>query len=242
MTERKARRFFILMLLGFFALMSFFATRACHAWTRTDTLRVVATGDDGRMNGASFGTTETSNFWGRFSDGNLNSAFFRMQSLIPAGRTITSVTPIPQAYTITGTDTSYIFFSKTNNVAAPTSASEYNAITKTNDSVRWIGGGTWTTGTRYRGPDVTTAFIEQYSLGYCDSGEYVICFFVGRNLANVDAYRRTLDYGFSSGYAFWLEVVHDSPAATSTGKRRRDLLGSREPQFIEWTKWEDFQR
>lgn len=215
---------------------------AAFGWTRTDTLRVVATGDDGRMNGASFGTTETSNFWGRFSDGNLNSAFFRMQSTIPAGRVIDSVRPIPQAYSITGTDTSYIFFSKTNNVAAPTSASEYNAITKTNDSVRWIGGGTWTTGTRYRGPLCTTGFNEQYSLGYCDSGEYVICFFVGRNLANVDAYRRTLDYGFSSGYAFWLEVTHSSPAASSTGKRRRDLLGSLEPQFIEWTKWEEFQR
>lgn len=209
------------------------------AYTDTDTLKVTVDSNDGGLRGTSFATNETSNFWGRFSDGTVLRSFFRMTSLIPAGRTIVSVTPIPQAYSISGIDTTYIKFSKTNNAGTLTSSSDWNSMAKTSDSVRWISNGTWVTGTRYRGPDCTAIWNEGYSQGYCDSGETVIFFMLGANLANVDNYRRTLDYGFSSGYAFWLEIVHvDGPSVTPGRRNRLNKFGSLEPQFIEWTKWE----
>lgn len=218
----------------------FCATKTCRAWTRTDTIRVTQTSDDGRLVGSTFGTTETSNYWGRFSDGSNLSAFFRMINTVPAGRTIDSVIPIIQAYSISGTDSSFIKFANQNDPSAPTSTATWNAITMTSDSVQYYGGGTWTTGTRYRGPDCKVPYRAAYNAGYCDSGEAVILFILGRNLANVDHNRRTLDYGFSSGYAFWLEITHSSAASNnSTGRRRRmTQLGSLEPQIVEWTKWE----
>lgn len=209
-------------------------------WTRTDTIRVTQTSDDGRLVGSTFGTTETSNYWGRFSDGSSLSAFFRMINTVPAGRTIDSVIPIVQAYSISGTDSSFIKFANQDNPSAPTSTATWNAITMTSDSVQYYGGGAWTQGTRYRGPDCKVPYRVVYNAGYCDSGEAVILFILGRNLANVDHNRRTLDYGFSSGYAFWLEITHSSAASNnSTGNRRRwPQIGSLEPQIIEWTKWE----
>jgi hypothetical protein len=228
-------------LVLFLGTLVFILGSTAFGWTRTDTLRVVATDDDGGVRGSSFSSTETSNFWGRFSDATVLTAWFRMMSKIPAGRQIDSVVPIPQAYSIAGTDTSYWRFSKTNNVAAPTSLAEYNAIPLTNDSVVSYGGGAWSSGTRYRltGEKLTTGFKETYEQGDCDSGEYVILRIKGANLGNVDRNRRTLDYGFSSGYAFWLEVTHsDKPSSVQPRRRKLQQIGSLEPNYIEYCKVE----
>lgn len=191
------------------------AASQAHAWTRTDTLKVTSDANDARVIGSTLATTGTM-YNGKFDDGSYCSSIHRMQSLIPAGQTITSAIFEVRAYGITGTDTSYVMFENANSPSMPSSGSDFNSRTVT-DSVQWLGGGTWTEGTRYQ-KTVTTPFAALYAAGSCDSGEYVNVFWKGRNVSNtVNQYRTILGYDNNPTYVAYLIVEHTTAASAYLG-------------------------
>lgn len=197
-------------------------TGSAAAWTRTDTLRVAAANDDVRLIAGTFSATGTL-YHGRTAGDGIASAADRMMSKIPAGQTITSAYFVPAAAGQAGTCTTRVFLENSNNPAQITSAGDFNGRTLTTDSVTIIGGGTWTEGVRYSF-EITTLLQAVYNAGYCDSGEYVIVFWLGRNIASADHYRSTYAYDQDSGVAGWIIVTHET-AAAGDNRRRRAILG-----------------
>lgn len=210
------------------------------AWTRTDTLLVTVDSGDGRGLGTDF--SRTGEMYHGYLNGNgIAQSYHWMQSKVPAGQTITSAAFVVRANgNITGTDTCKVMFEFANNVSPPTSVANWNGRTW-GDSVTWIGGGAWVSGTRYS-LDVTTQFAALYNATYCDSGEYFTISWRGRNVSTSTAVRRIYGYDISTSYAAWLIVTHTTASTDNPGRRRKMLtVGSLEPQFIEWTKWERVQ-
>lgn len=213
--------------------------RGAIAATQTDTLRVAADNDDVRLIGSDFEQTGTL-YHGRFSDGSICSAAHRMMSKIPAGRSVTSAYFVPAANSQTGTCTTRVFLENSNNPAQITSAGDFNGRTLTTDSITIIGGTTWTEGTRYS-YNITTMMQAVYNAGYCDSGEYVIVFWLGRNKATADHFRTTYAYDQASTEAGWIIVTHETAAAgtTTNGRRRRAILmGEADQRFPVLSQWE----
>lgn len=205
-------------------------------WTRTDTLRVLANNDDVRMIAGSFSATGTL-YHGRTAGDGICSTADRMMSKIPAGQTISSAYFVPAALSQAGTCTTRVFLENSNNPAQITSAGDFNGRTLTTDSITIIGGSTWTEGTRYP-YDITTMMQAVYNAGYCDSGEYVIAFWLGRNLASADHYRTTYAYDQDPGVAGWIIVTHETAAAGSNRRRQAILLGEVDQRFPVLSQWE----
>lgn len=193
----------------FLLIMLMAMSSPAFAWTRTDTLKVTSDANDARVIGSTLATTGTI-YNGKFDDGSYCSSIHRMQSLIPAGQTITSAIFEVRAYGITGTDTSYVMFEDANSPTMPSSGADFNSRVVT-DSVQWIGGGTWTEGTRYQ-KTITTPFSTLYAAAKCDSGGYVNVFWKGRNAANANHYRTILGYDNDPTYVAYLIVTHETAA------------------------------
>ena len=216
---------------------------AAMGWTRTDTLRVLASGDDVRIVGSDFSATGTL-YRGYLAGGGRCSIAERMQSKVPAGQTITSAYYVPAAAYRAGTDTTKIYMEYANNAAAITSTTDFNGRTLTSDSLDYTIPGTWTDGTRYSFT-ITTLFSAVYEAGYADSGEYCNIFCLGRNQANANHYRSSYPYDGDAGSASWIIVVHETataPSSTPKGLRRKIIqMGSIEPVLTEWGQWEAVQ-
>lgn len=200
-------------------------------------MKVEADSGDGRGLGTDY--SRTGEMYHGYLNGNgLAQSYHWMKSLIPAGRTIAACSLVVRANgNQTTTDTGRVMFEYANNVSPPTSVSNWNGRTW-GDSVTWIGGGTWTNGTRYP-LDVTTPFTQLYTAGYCDSGEYFTISWRGRNVSTSTQVRRIYGFDIDPTYVAWVVVTHTAASAAIPPRRRRLIqLGSLEPQFIEWTKWE----
>lgn len=211
------------------------------AWTRTDTLKVEADSGDGRGLGTDF--SRTGEMYHGYLNGNGTAQSYHwMRSLIPSGQTIDACTLWVRANgNITGTDTCQVMFEYANDVDPPTSVANWNGRT-VGDSVQWLGGGAWVSGTRYP-LNLTTQFRALYNAGYCDSNEYLTVFWKGRNVSTSTAVRRIYGFDISTSYVTWLIVTHTTTSTGNPGRRRKDLqtIYSLEPQFVEWTKWERVQ-
>lgn len=223
-----------------YLLAFLFVAQSAFAWTRTDTLFVTVDSGDGRGLGTDF--SRTGEMYHGYLNGNgIAQSYNWVMSKIPAGQTITAATAYYRANgNIAGTDTSYVMLENANNPQPPTSVANWNSRAVT-DSILWLGGGTWTSGNRYRPDSVafTTIFTALYNAGYCDSGEYINLFWKGRNVSTSTAVRRTYGYDISTSYPVWIIVTHSTASSATNGRRRRVItVGSLEPQFIEWTKWE----
>ncbi|MCC6963737.1 MAG: hypothetical protein IT585_10850 [candidate division Zixibacteria bacterium] len=196
------------------------------AWTRTDTLRVASANDDVRLIGSDFSNTGTL-YHGYLSGDGLASSAHRPMSLIPAGQTITSAYWVPSANSQAGTCTTRVFLQKSNNPSQITSSVDFNARivadSLTTDSITIIGGITWVEGTRY--PFEITALMQQvYNAGFCDSGEFVNLFWLGRNLATSTAYLSLYAYDQSATEAGFIVVTHETAAAEPNNRRRRAII------------------
>lgn len=215
-------------------------TQVAAAWTRTDTLRVAAANDDVRLVGSDFSATGTL-YNGYLSGDGIASTAHRMQSKIPAGRQITSAYWVPSANSQAGTCTTRVFLQKSNNPSQITSAAIFNARivadSLTTDSITIIGGITWVEGTRYPF-EITTLMQQVYNAGFCDSGEYVNLFWLGRNLATSSAYLSLYAYDQDSGVAGWIIVTHETAAAGSNRRRQAILLGYVDERFPVITQWD----
>lgn len=200
-------------------------------------MKVAADSGDGRGLGTDFSRTGEM-YHGYLNGSGLAQSYHWMKALIPAGRTIAACSLVVRANgNQTTTDTCKVMFEYANNVSPPTSVANLNGRTF-GDSVSWIGGGTWTSGTRYP-LDVTALFSALYNATYCDSGEYFTIFWRGRNVSTATQVRRIYGFDVDPTYAAWVVVTHTA-ASTGTIPRRRRLiqLGSLEPRPVEWTKWE----
>lgn len=211
------------------------------AWTRTDTLRVSAANDDVRLIGSDFSATGTL-YHGYLSGDGLASSAHRMPSLIPTGQTITSAYWLPSANSQAGTCTTRVFLQKSNNPGQIANASDFNARTEadslTTDSITIIGAITWVEGTRYSF-EITALMQALYNAGFCDSGEFLILFWLGRNLATSTAYLSLYAYDQSPTEAGWIIVTHET-AAESGNRRRRAIImqGAIARRFPILCQWE----
>ncbi len=162
-----------------------------------------------------------------------------MPSLIPAGQTITSAYWVPSANSQAATCTTRVFLEYSNNAAQITSAADFTARTKTADSITIIGGITWVEGTRYPF-EITTLMQAVYNAGYCDSGEYVNLFWLGRNLATSTAYLSLYAYDQSATEAGFIIVTHETAAAEPNSRRRRAIIdmGAIVDRFPILCQWE----
>lgn len=209
-------------------------------WTRTDTLKVLATNNDVRTVGTDFSQTGTL-YRGYLAGGGRCSIAERMQSKVPAGQTITSAYYVPAAAYRAGTDTTKIYMEYANNAAAITSTTDFNGRTLTSDSLDYTIPGTWTDGTRYSFT-ITTLFSAVYEAGYADSGEYCNIFCLGRNQANANHYRSSYPYDGDAGSASWIIVTHSTATSGTTPRRkRRDMimLGIVDKRFPIYSQWEE---
>lgn len=208
-------------------------------WSRTDTMKVLATNDDVRLVGSDFSQTGTL-YRGYLADNGRVSVAERMMSLVPAGQTITSATYVVAAANRSGTDTTKLYMEYANNAAAITSTADFNGRTLTTDSIDWTIPGTWTEGTRYTWT-ITSLFTAVYNAGYADSGEYCNVFTFGRNLANASHYRTSYAYDQGTSTTSWIIVVHETATSSGSNRRRFNQLqqSAIDRRFPIYSQWEE---
>lgn len=136
---------------------------------------IAASGDDGRWRSGSFSNRDDDTFIGGTSD---NKGFFRFTGLTALAGATVSAAKLTFVAAATDSDAaSFVIKARAaDNPAAPTTISEASSPARHATTVSWSSVASWTAGTAYDTPDITTLVQALIDDGYLASG--VILFYV----------------------------------------------------------------
>lgn len=136
---------------------------------------IAASGDDGRWRSTSFSNSDDDTFIGGTSD---NKGFFRFTGLTALAGATVSAAKLTFAAAATDSDAANFVIKAraADNPAAPTTISEASSPARHAATVSWSSVASWTAGTSYDTPDLTTLVQALIDDGYLASG--VILFYV----------------------------------------------------------------
>jgi len=178
---------------------------------------VGASGDDGRWRSGSFSSTDDDTFIGGVSD---NKGFFRFTGLSALDGATVATAKLTFVAAATDSDAaSFVVKARAaDNPAAPTTESAAGTATRHATTVSWSSVASWTAGTSYDTPDITSLVQALIDDGYLASG--VILFYVepassGTGRRDAASYDHAT-YNAPALHVEYTAIVEKTPAATLT--------------------------